>query len=473
MKKFLWVIVLILPSVLIGQTLTQKEMLADFDQLESIINNYYRAKDLVEQRTQTNVTEELKLLRQECYSISSDSEFADLIRKSLNTLCDKHTSIANSSLVKMYVARFPDISNYGNVKLADTLNADYYYNLAYNNVMSKMKCGIRAKYINGEYYNLRSFINKDIFVASGEQITAINGIPVSKYVAQNKYTLYNLTWDEKNQNWYSELFWLNNKIIKDSVFCLTIGKKEIMLNCSVTVNRTEKLQEFSSTPLVTILDSNILFIRLPYMQNSKWYIEQVTNQYNSNIKKIIIDIRGNSGGQDKVWQDILSVLISKPMLVKTNISMNNNDAIRRILPFYNISEPRIISSDTIFPAPNNINFKGKIYVLQDNDTYSSASSLSSLAFQMDELLLIGQPTSYIGGSGLTPLIWRLDNSGIILRMPFTADLSGGFINPYMNKVEIEIPQNVETFFETITENQYDIEYLINKDKLIEFVRKQY
>lgn len=472
MKNILWMMVLILPSVLIGQTLSQKEMLADFDQLGSIINNYYRPKDLVEQRTQTNVTKELKLLRQDCYSISSDSQFADLIRKSLNTLCDKHTALANSNLVKMYVARFPDIASYGNVKLADTLNADYYYNLAYNNVMSKMKCGIRAKYINGDYYNLRSFINNGIFVASGEQITAINGIPVSKYIEQNKYALYNLAWDEKNQNWFSELFWLNNKLIKDSIFCLTIGKKDIMLNCRIPVTKTDKLKEFSSTPLVTILDSNILFIRLPFMQNSKWYIDQITNQYNSYIKKIIIDIRGNSGGQDKVWQDILSLLISKPMLVKTNISMNNNEAIRKILPMYNLSGPQIISSDTIFPASNNINFRCKIYILQDNDTYSSASSLSSLAFQMEDLFLIGQPIQFIGGSGLTPLIFRLDNSGMIFRMPFTADLSGGLINPYMNKVEIEIPQNAEMYFETITDNQYDIEYLKYKDKLIEFVRKQ-
>lgn len=472
MKKFLWIMVLILPSILIGQTLSQKEMLADFDQLESIINDYYRAKDLVEKRTQTNVTKELNLLRQECYSISSDSEFADLIRKSLNTLCDKHATISNSSLVKMYVTRFSDIASYGNVKLADTLKADYYYNLAYNNVMSKMKCGIRAKYINGKYYNLRSFINNGIFVASGEQITAINGIPVSIYVEHNKYNLYNLTWDEKNRNWYSELFWLNKYIIKDSVFCLTIGGKEIKLNCKIPVNKTEKLQEFSTTPLVTIIDSNILFIRLPFMRDSKWYIDEITNQYNSNIKKIIIDIRGNSGGQDKVWQDILSILISKPMFVKTNISMNNNEAIRGILPLYNLSEPQITSSDTIFPASNNINFRCKIYILQDNDTYSSASSLSSLAFQVEDLFLIGQPIQYIGGSGLTPLIFRLDNSGIVFRMTFTADLTGGLINPYMNKVDIEIPQNVETYFETITDNHYDIEYLKNKDKLIEFVRKR-
>jgi len=471
-KNILLMLGLIFPIVINGQTLTKSEMLADFDQLECIIDNFYCAKSLVEQRTKTNITQELKLLREECDSIASDTAFAELIRKALNTLCDKHASISNSSIVKMYVSQFPNISNIGKVLPADTLNADYYFNLAYNNVMPKMKCGIRAKYINGEYYNIRSFVYKGIEVASGEIITAINGIPVSEYVAQNKYGLYNLTWDEKNQNWYSELFWLNNKIIKKKFFSLTIGKKEVLLDCEVTVDRTDKLQEFSSSPLVTIIDTNILFIRLPFMQNSEWYIDQITKQYNLNIKKIVIDIRGNSGGQDKVWLDILRLLISKTLYVKTEISVNNNEAIRKILPLYKINETPIIDVDTISPADNSVKFKGKIFILQDNNTYSSASSLSSLAFQMTDLVLIGQPTSFIGGRGLTPLIFKLDHSGIVFRMPFTSDISGGLINPYMNKVEFEIPLNVETYFETLTENPFGIEYLENKDKMLEFVKKQ-
>jgi C-terminal processing protease CtpA/Prc len=253
---------------------------------------------------------------------------------------------------------------------------------------------------------------------------------------------------------------------------LTIGGKEIMLNSNVTVQKNEKTQDYSSSPLVTILDSSILFIRLPVMINAEWYISQIKNQYNSNIKKIIIDIRGNNGGQDKVWQEILSFLISKPMPLKTNISMNNNEVIRRILPFYKITEPQIISSDTIFPASDNVNFNGKIYILQDKDTYSSAASLSSLAFQTEDLILLGQPTSFIGGRGLTPLIFKLVHSGIIFRMPFTSDLTGALMNPYMNKVEIEIPQNPETYFETLSRNPYKIEYLENNDKMIEFVKKQ-
>ncbi len=471
-KIYLLIIIFLFPYLIQSQTLTQKEMLSDMNQLESVVDNYFRAKDLVEKRTQTSILNEISLVREECKHISSDSDFVELIRKSLNILCDKHVSFATSDLIKTYMSRFPDILSYGNVTLADTLIADCYYNMAFNNVMLKMKCGIRAKYINGKYYNTRSFINKGIFIRSGEQITAINGTPVTNYVAQNKYKLYNLTWDENNRNWYSELFWINNDIIKAGEFCLTIDNKEIELNCDVAVERTEKPMEFSTSPLVTNLDSNILYIRLPSMRDSEWYINQITNQYSPNIKKIVIDIRGNSGGEDIVWRNIMSTLICDVVSVRTNISMNNNEAVRNVLPLFNISEPQIIICDTILPASNSINYKGTIYIFQDADTYSSASSLASLAFQMDNIVLIGQPTSYIGGRGLTPLIFKLYNSGIIFRMPITADLSGGSINPYMNKVEIEIPQDADTYFRTTTENQYEIEYLEHKDKLIEYVKEQ-
>ncbi len=460
-----------LPCILQGQNLTNNKMAADFDQFVGIVDNYFRAKDVVEQRTQTNITDELKRLKDECNFISTDVEFADLIRKSLNILCDKHAAIANANLVKMYVSQFSEIANFGDITLTDTLNADYYYDSTYSGVMLKMKCGIRAKYIDGEYYNIRPFVYNGNIVASGEIISAFNGIPVSEFVAQNRYKLYNLSWDEKNSEWYSELFWLNKEVITNNKFSLTIGEKEVALDSRKTVDITEKFKQFSSTPIVTAFNIDILYIRLPVMSNSQWYIEQITKQFNSDIKKIIIDIRGNRGGQDKVWHEILSTLICDTVSVKTDISINDNEATKKILPLFKLDSFQIVNTAEIFPGPQSISFDGTIYIFQDSDTYSAASSLSSLAFQMENVVLVGQPLSHIGGRGLTPLIFRLNNSGIIFRMPFTLDLSGSKVNPYMNKVEIEINQNAEEYLDMLHENQYEIGYIENKDKMVEFVRK--
>jgi C-terminal processing protease CtpA/Prc len=470
MRALLLILLLTTSLSAFAQEMSQVKMFDDFNQLISIINNYYRARPIVEQRTHTNIDKELNLLKKECNAIHSKEEFAHLIYKALNVLNDKHSRILDADKVKSYISEVPGIAAFGNVSLADTLNANFYYEQT-NGLMPKMRTGIRSKYINGHYYTSRSFTYNEMFVDLGEEITEINDIPISEYVEQNKYELFDLAWDEKNNKWYSELFWINKKIIDNKDFVLTIGNKDIALNSDITVKIIRKAQQFSLSPLVTTFDS-MLYIRMPEMSNEQWYTEQIARNNKPDITKVIIDIRGNRGGGDCVWIQVLSSIIAKPLKIETNISMNSNDEVKRLLPLIQQKKSQILSSFTISPAKGSLNFGGDIYILQDADTYSAASSLASIAFQHKNITSVGYPLSHIGGRGLAPIIFRLNNSGIIFQMSFTADLSGKEANPYMNKVEVEMQQNIPSFLSMITNNQYDIEFLENKDLLINYVRKQ-
>jgi C-terminal processing protease CtpA/Prc len=209
---------------------------------------------------------------------------------------------------------------------------------------------------------------------------------------------------------------------------------------------------------------------MPEMMNGQWYTEQIASNYKPDITKIIIDIRGNRGGGDDAWIQVLSSIIAQPISIETNISMNNNEAIKKLLPLLKQKESQIISSFTILPDKGSVKFGGNIYILQDADTYSAASSLASIAFQHKNIVSVGYPLSHIGGRGLGTLIFRLNNSGIIFRMSFTVDLSGKEDNPYMNKVEIEMKQDIPSFLDIVTNNQYDIEYFKNKDLFIKYIR---
>lgn len=470
LNRFILLLIFALPSFSFAQEMSKVEMVDDFNQLISIINNYYRAKPLVEQRTHTNISKELYLLKEECNTIHTKEEFAHQIYKALNVLNDKHSSIVNASMLKNNLSNSPGLAAFGNISLADTSNANYYYGLV-NGMMPKMRTGIRSKYINGHYYTARSFTFNKMFFGLGEEITEINHIPISEYVEQNKYELFDLAWDEKNSKWYSEFFWINKKIIDDKDFVLTIGNKDIALNSDVTVDIKQKAQQFSFSPLVTAFD-NILYIRMPEMNNGQWYTEQIVSNYRPDVTKIIIDIRGNRGGGDDAWIQVLSSIISQPTSIETNISMNSSEAIKKLLPLLNLSKPQILSNFTISPTECSLNFGGDIYIIQDADTYSAASSLASIAFQYKNIISVGYPLSHIGGRGLAPLIFRLNNSGIIFRMSFTVDLSGKEANLYMNKVEIEMQQDIPSFLDMITNNQYDIEYFKNKDLLIKYIRNQ-
>ncbi len=118
----------------------------------------------------------------------------------------------------------------------------------------------------------------------GEEITAINHISISEYVNQNKFELFNLTWDENNQQWYSDFFWLNKNIIDNGTFVLTIGNKDIILNCTEKVNFIQEMKQFSTSPLIAAFDS-ILYIRMPVMFNGQWFAKQIASNYNTDIVK--------------------------------------------------------------------------------------------------------------------------------------------------------------------------------------------
>jgi len=470
-RKIIFLILLLYFSTnAYGQKVSQNKMVDDFNQLIAIINNYYSALPLVEQRTQTSISEQFKLLKKECYTLKTREEFGHLVNMTLNVLNDKHATVVNAGIVKMYLTQFSELANLGNISLSDTLNADYFFKLK-NNIMPKMKTGIRSKYIDGHYYNARAFSYQGISFDLGDEIIEINGIPISEYVDQNKYELYNLTWDEKNKKWYSELFWLNKNIIDNDKFDLTICNKDITLNCNKKVNLTQEIKQFSASPLVTNFD-NILYIRMPIMFNGDWFSDQIVSNYNPDINRIIIDIRGNRGGQDRAWKEVLSTIIKQPIPLKSEIAINDNEAVKNALHLYNLNSSQLIITDTIYPLDNSINFNDKIYILQDRDTYSAASSFTSIAFQSENIISVGYPISHIGGRGLTPLIFKLNNSGIVFRIPFTIDLSGGTANPYMNKVEIELQQSIQDYLCMINTNQYDIEFVKNKDLMIKYIRKQ-
>ncbi|HRX69199.1 MAG TPA: S41 family peptidase [Tenuifilaceae bacterium] len=467
-KKVCFLLMLVLPVFSFAQEVTRSQLVEDFNQFVSVVNNFYRAKPLVEERTHSNISEQLASLKMTCDTIQTKEQFANLIRMALNILNDKHAALANGSMVKMYLSKFPAVAVFGGVSISDTLCADYFFNLS-TDLFPKMKTGIRSKYIDGHYYNARAFSYKGIFVGVGEEITAINHLPVKAYVEQHKLELFNLAWDETNSQWYSELFWINKSVIESESFELTFGSKSISLNCNQRVDFTQEPKQFVATPLVTSFDS-ILYVRMPIMYNGEWFAKQVSSSYKNDISKIIIDIRGNRGGEDSAWREVIGSIITEPIAIKTHISMNDNEAVKNILPLYNLDVPQVIVTDTIFPSDSSINYKGDIFILQDADTYSAASSLASVAFQYKHIVTVGYPSPYIGGRGLTPLIFKLHHSGIVFRMPFTVDLSGVPANPYMNKVEVELQQNINEYFERTTIDPYSIEYLTNSDPLIRFVK---
>jgi carboxyl-terminal processing protease len=110
-----------------------------------------------------------------------------------------------------------------------------------------------------------------------------------------------------------------------------------------------------------------------------------------NKKALVIDLRGNQGGNFGALFGISSLLTDKGFLLGTEISKNGK-------------EPRFIQ-------PQLKNFKGKIVVLTDAQSYSAAEILASGLQENKRAVVIGDKTS---GSALPALTQVLPTGAVFL-----------------------------------------------------------
>lgn len=463
-----------------GQALTQKQMQDDLLFLQNHIHQYFSPLPLLEQRTGIHVDGEYAKLKKEITSTTSIEAFTQIIRQGLNMLNDGHSQIIPKFSLKNYIAPDYYLASIGNVSLADTINADYYYKLATSS-QTKAKINIMVKYINGVYYNIRPFEVDGMTFNAGERISAINGIPMNQFIKDNFSKMYYLMWDPISSTYYSRLFTAALPLLGMDKFILTIGNKDVTLKVGDEVKMLQQRHMQSNYRKMMLICNDILYIRMPEMSDANWYVSELFRTYTTNVRKIVIDVRNNAGGNDGVWIDLLRKIIDKPLKYTYHVGMNHNEAIEKAVtssfPKLRIlrkgAKTELYRQTVEQPDSNSIHFKGKIYVLQDEYSYSAATALSSVAWQNKNIELIGAPTACIAGYTLPAIAFKLPNSEIVFTLAFSADLAGGKANPYMDKVKVPVLENdiVAYSDKVLNHDCYSLEYLANNDKLIEYVKQ--
>lgn len=190
-----------------------------------------------------------------------------------------------------------------------------------------------------------------------------------------------------------------------------------------------------------VIDDKIGYMYLPEMSSSEKDLEPVVEyiQTLKNHQALIIDIRGNGGGSDGYWSNIVSRLIKED--VKTNGYMlfrSDNEVVKNyvdkrgiaIEPIDNL--PKEVKKNAPIEVSQkftgyssfvergiqpyeSINFDGNIYLLVDEFVYSSAESFAIFCKDSKLATIIGETTKGDGG-GYDPLIFNLKNSGLLVRM---------------------------------------------------------
>lgn len=248
----------------------------------------------------------------------------------------------------------------------------------------------------------------------------------------------------------------------------------------VVKKRYENLDEktvsnkvFSTEDLILkdIVEGKVGYIYLPQMMPRGESIEEDINVISKYIKTlenheaIVIDIRGNSGGSDEYWTEVISRIIPKSYNTSGYMLFRDSDIINDYIKSRDINTEEIrdlpkevvnngpdeimsefkyfIKNDRIIEPKDSINFKGNIYLLVDNVVYSSSESFSIFCKESGIATVIGETTGGDGG-GYDPILFKLKNSGLIVRISSDMYLTGaGVCNEEFKTIPDYIIENTE------------------------------
>lgn len=169
-------------------------------------------------------------------------------------------------------------------------------------------------------------------------------------------------------------------------------------------------------------------IVLPYLEKIKDY------------KALVIDIRGNGGGNTNYYEKFLYPYIaSKPYSVKAYdfIKSDRNKKLIKQMYMKKLSEDDIKSfgfpertneiirdfnfytwyGQEVKPNNDSIRFKGKIYLLVNRGVYSAAEAMASFSKESGFATLIGERTGG-DGIGFDPMQVLLPNTGYVMKYSY-------------------------------------------------------
>jgi hypothetical protein len=252
-------------------------------------------------------------------------------------------------------------------------------------------------------------------IAPGEEIIAINDMPVAQIVKQAFYFIpseaFNTTAKYNGLNKrFQELFCLlsdskefNVKFkTNNSVKSVTISALSIKdVNLDFKTKETEVHFEYLDK-----MTAGVLKVPTFAIQNMDYYFYQLDSIFKdirkNHIRNLILDLRDNDGGHPIFAAQLLSYLTNKDF-----VYFKRNDDVKDFEPLYNTMHP------------NELNFGGNIYVLVNGGCLSTTGHLISLLKFNTNAIFIGEEPGSTFICNDFSIQLTLPNTGIQVNIPRT------------------------------------------------------
>jgi len=421
--------------------LNKTEMYADFDALVSIIERCNPQYLVRKKATGYDMIAEMKKQRVQVENCNNTLDFIRLLKYVMSLALDEHCYFGTS------VWHYKNSFYKKDVKTSKITKRDFAYTFHYlHDVFYQNPPKINLIYIQGKYFlrNTSTFFNaKDsVIIPMGSEITTFNSQPLVVYM--DSIRTYSSRWDFNRKQYYHSVLDISNL---ENIIGFKMDGKTIEYAFTKFVQEKKEWEPFLGSEFHHhwFSKDSILYFRIPSMSYSPQIMEQfkekVLSYRSKPVKSVIIDIRGNTGGNDKVWTGLLGMIYETPIEYPSYfLSNTDKDVIERIqrsekrlipetrvLEYIDASHTFRVHEEVIEIIENheqNLGYKGTVYLLVDEDIYSSSGAFASLCTKTDRIKTIGMSTGKFGGRGATPSVFILPNSRLIFTMELLLDAAG-------------------------------------------------
>ena len=393
-----------------------------------------KAQTLTPEQLKTDLTivrKALEVRHPEMYKYVSQKEF-DSMYRSLDDSFSKPMSVQD-----FYISMMPLIASLkcGHTKwLPD--GRDYYYPFYSDNLFPLKLCFTKGKaYAIGHYTESESPVLAEVISINGNSIKSIiSGLldkltfadgysTEGKYYELNKFFpgIYSTHYGAANQ-YRIEYF---NKA----------HKPETATFSGVNVNAVkafdEKRNKPDSSPFTfSLIDNEIglidinRFYALPNEPNFHKFLKKTFDELeNKRINNLVIDLRGNEGGIEKWGLELYRYLAIDPFRYYNKMSvlkLKKGDFEEKISLKYRLLKPFVDWNEMLkLQKPMKSAFRGKVYLLIDGQSYSTATEFASKAKSEGRAIVVGQESAggyTLNTSGFFSIV-KLPHSKVELGIP--------------------------------------------------------
>lgn len=460
--------------------LTPKQKEADFRYLTQVVHNYYPFSEAnAEIKGLDNITQMDADYISKAKATKDNKEFIKLFNEYLQRIHQTgHAYIMKPEEVRglnTFSFRF-----FLDIKKESFNQSEYWFNLL-KSTQSSIYSDMNIFYKDGKYYLAEEFFVDGRKLPVGTEITKINALDTTDYVKslQDKHWL---RFDYKNIMVYiSDPFSVNNNDGKkywDVTFSppngdLLLGQvpKKIGNKIDARFHDNTFNQTFCEE-----LNNETGYIRVfNFSGNYKSDFNKVQDfmqQSNNRYKKLIIDIRGNDGGDPEYWMKVFVqplvkrttyyeryAAIKKKLIDQWGLKLFLYQAggggifNKKAYNFYNAEKIdynhaeekglQTFKVTRVFKPENSFPFNGKVYLLVDNDCFSAAEDFAGAVKTMNLATIVGSNTQGGAAAYLAPFTFCLPESGIMFAIEpeITYNLDGKINEIYGTKPDIELEKS--------------------------------